>query len=311
MSEKEQTQTQHQSAESVHAMKTSALRWLRAEYITVACLGIVLLIILAFDTTISPLIALPRALLSIFFMLFLPGYYLQFVLLPRVSETDPFERAAISIGLSAALLPPIAFLINLLGFRIDISSIIIFLYAVLIILGTLSYIRRARLLHSGTETWLTPLIALRTWWGSQSSPNRRLILVLGFSVVLMLVAVVIFLGADKPREYFTEFYVVGESGEARGYPSIVEAGQPITLTVGTSNNEAEAVTYRVEAQDSGQIIGMSPPFELEPGETIEFPFQFTPQNVGTLQRIEILLLRENDTPYRRLEIFANVQPREG
>ncbi len=56
---------------------------------------------------------------------------------------------------------------------------------------------------------------------------------------------------EKTGERFTEFYILGLSGTATGYPKEIKLGDEGRVTIGVINHEYEAVSYRVEVKIDG------------------------------------------------------------
>jgi uncharacterized membrane protein len=113
----------------------------------------------------------------------------------------------------------------------------------------------------------------------------------------------------------TEFYMLGSEGLAENYPRQGAVGQPLQVTIGITNRERQAQTYRVEAwvQDNGiesrrQQVAAIAPLTLEPGETSEKPLAWRMPWAGQDQQVEFLLFRDLDPkPYRRLRLFLNIE----
>ncbi len=66
------------------------------------------------------------------FVLFIPGYFVSLIFIKR-GAVDIIERVALSFALSIAVVPLLAFYLNLLGVKITRLSIIIEILAIVLI----------------------------------------------------------------------------------------------------------------------------------------------------------------------------------
>src|SRR6266705_2796807 len=62
---------------------------------------------------------------AILLILFVPGYVLMAALFPRAKEIDWIERVALSLGLSIAVVPLLALLLNFTPFGIRFGPVIV------------------------------------------------------------------------------------------------------------------------------------------------------------------------------------------
>jgi uncharacterized membrane protein len=62
---------------------------------------------------------------------------------------------------------------------------------------------------------------------------------------------------SPPAERFTEFYLLGPSGIAAGYPTNLTLGEQGTVIVGITNREGEALMYLVHVWLNDTKIGES------------------------------------------------------
>ncbi len=114
--------------------------------------------------------------------------------------------------------------------------------------------------------------------------------------------------ASPFKEPFTEFYLLGLSGEAKDYPSLQSAGEEGKVVVGIVNREYETVSYRLEVRIEGIISNEIGQVTLEHEEKWEEIVSFTPERIGNEQRVEFLLYRQGQNEvYRSLHIWVDVQ----
>ena len=73
---------------------------------------------------LSPVLSgtIPRTVLGLFLVLFLPGYAIIASLFPKQDDLDGIERLALSFGLSIAVTPLIGLLLNYTSYGIKIRS---------------------------------------------------------------------------------------------------------------------------------------------------------------------------------------------
>ena len=118
----------------------------------------------------------------------------------------------------------------------------------------------------------------------------------------------------KKGEEFTEFYILGEGGNASNYPSNLSAGEEGTVIVGVVNHEYEPVAYLFRAEIENKTIGERE-MPLAHNETVEFPFTFSvSRGEKGKKKLEFLLFRQNQNqsesinltaPYRELHLWID------
>jgi uncharacterized membrane protein len=241
------------------------------------------------------------------FVLFVPGYALQAALFPGVDDLDGIERLGLSTGLSVALIPALALLLNWLPWGLRLWPIVISLVMVTVVFSLAALVRRWMI---PTQERYIPSVDfhIKGWWATQERTNRRLYALLSGTLVVALLSAGMIAILPRSGERFTEFYMLGSDGLAESYPRQSTAGQPLDVTIGIRNQEGVAASYRVEAQDGQGLIGQAGPFSLKTGEQIEAPLTFTPQQTGDDVLVTISLFRDNQSePYRTLKLWLKVE----
>ena len=138
--------------------------------------------------------------------------------------------------------------------------------------------------------------------------DRVLSIILALAVMGALGMLGYTVAVPKTGERFTEFYILGLSGEAEGYPKLLALGEEGKVVVGIINREQEVVTYRVEVKIDLVIINEVGPVTLEHDEKWEKIAGFTPDRAGDKQRIEFLLYKQGQSEvYQGLYLWVNVQ----
>jgi uncharacterized membrane protein len=279
----------------------------RSEFTVIAALGLVLLLLIALGVEGLPApLPLLRLFLGLPFVLFVPGYALQAALFPRVDDLDGPERLALSFGLSVAVVPPLALLLDWLPWGIRLWPIVVAESLVILVCSAVALFRRYRL--PPEEQFRARLqIDLAGWWAEQDRTGRILYGVLAFAFLLAAGSAIAIVALPKPGEQFTEFYILGSEGLAESYPREVAAGQAVSVTAGITNREGVPATYRIEVRVADQSIGAAGPISLADGETWQGPVQFAPTQPGDDQQILFFLYRDGDPePYRSLRLWLNV-----
>jgi uncharacterized membrane protein len=283
---------------------TSTRLTLPREYGALAALGALLLALILLDQrgTAAPL-GILRAFLGFAFILFVPGYFLHLAIFPSNDRPDIAERFALSIGLSLAQIPLLALALDGAGIPLRLPQIAAAEALLIVGLGALSWWRRRRLPAERRFTWtIRPPAEL---WADRV--GRVGVVVIGAAALLALIVSIGIVALPRPGEFFTEFYVLGEQGQAADFPRNLVVGEPAQVTIGIINREAEAHTYRVEAVMDGALVGSLEAARVERSRQLERDLNFTPQTVGDTLYVEFLLYRDDDPrPYRTLRLWLNV-----
>jgi hypothetical protein len=112
--------------------------------IAAAWLVLLLLIVLDIQESLFPL-AFLRLLLGLSFVLFFPGFLLQAAIFASRDDLDGIERVALSIGLSIALIPLLALVLDRLPWGIFLWPIVVGESVVMLLAGGVAYYRCRRL----------------------------------------------------------------------------------------------------------------------------------------------------------------------
>jgi len=245
-----------------------------------------------------------RVVLGLPFVLFFPGYVLIAALYPRRSDLDGVERVALSLGLSLAVVPLIGLALNYTPWGIRLTPILTSL-ALFIAVCSLAAIRQ-RMRHSATERFsgdIRPLLQMARGlpWGAMAvgAAFVGVLLFAGFRFGV--------LGGPRVGEPFTEFYVLGPSGKAEGYPRRLIVGEPGQVIVGVINHEGHPARYRVEVQAGADRLASEQPFALADGEKREGAVAVVLRRPAKQVKVEFVLFKEGVAgPYRRLHLWMDV-----
>ena len=112
-------------------------------------------------------------------------------------------------------------------------------------------------------------------------------------------------------ERFTEFYILGPSGRAEGYPTDLKIGESGTVIIGVVNHEYEEVSYRIVIVFGNETIGAIDGIRLKHEELWQQNYTFTPEKTGERMKLEFLLYKEDvEEPYRTLHLWVTAHPRQ-
>jgi uncharacterized membrane protein len=276
------------------------------EFIAVLVLGLLLVALIAAGVEGLPApLPLLHLLLGLAYVLFVPGYVLQAALFPRTDELDGPERWALSFGLSVAVVPPMALLLDALPWGIRLWPIVATEGLFILVCSLLAWYRRRRLPQAQRFT-LALEIDVEGWWSAQDRTNRLLYGILALALLTAAGAAIAIIVTPKPGQFFTEFYILGPGGLAESYPRTGVLGQPMEVMVGITNREARGADYMVRIELEGQSVGRVGPIRLAPGETWEAAVSFVPSVAGADLKLEFFLYKDGgDEPYRALLLWLD------
>jgi len=288
----------------------------RNEFVAIAVLGLLLLGLIALGVEGLPApLPLLRLFLGLFFVLFVPGYALQAALFPSDVERDVGsgggldgpERLALSFGLSVAVIPPLALILDWLPWGIRLWPIVVGETFVIITCSAVALWRRSRL--PPVERFVLKIdVDARGWWRAQDRTNRALYGVLAAALLLALFSAAAIILLPKPGQQFTEFYVLGPEGLAESYPREAAPGEQLTVTAGIANREGVAAEYRIEVRAGELTIGQAGPIRLEDDEVWEEPIHYALAEPGDDQEVDFLLFYDGgEEPYRSLRLWINIE----
>ena len=288
---------------------------IRNEFIPIAVLGLILLALIALGVQGLPApLPLLRLLLGLVFVLFVPGYTLQAALFPRADDLDGPERLALSFGLSVAVVPPIALVLDKLPWGIRLWPIVIGEGLLIGVCSLIAFARRRRLL-AGERFLLVVEMDMRGWWAAQDRTNRVLYAILAGALLTAAVSATAIIVLPRPGDYFTEFYILGKEGLAEDYPREAVVGEPLGVTIGLVNHEREERVYRVEVwavdpwtEGKRVLVNQTGPITLPRKHGREWPLTWHMPWAGDDQIVEFLLYTAGEPePYRQLRLWLNVK----
>ncbi|MCS7283791.1 MAG: DUF1616 domain-containing protein [Anaerolineae bacterium] len=243
-----------------------------------------------------------RPLSGLAMVLFCPGYVLQIALFPRRNGLSGAERLALSVGISLALIPLVAVLLDQLPGEIHFGLVVGAESGMTLLFLAIAWARWHRL--PGEVRWEEPFRAL--------SPGTRLSAWLYIGMSGVLTAGLLFLwgmiSLTGTQDNTTEFYLLSGEGQLGLYPRQARVGRPVTLTVGIGNRESVPVVYYLEVMEGGDLLAQVGPLRLAPGAVYENPVSFAPVRAGDRVQVRFLLYRDGlQIPYRTLWLWLRVE----
>ncbi|AGB15253.1 putative membrane protein [Halovivax ruber XH-70] len=283
-------------------------------------------------TPVSVLIAIPL-------LLFVPGYAVLAALLPSSERTvSPLmtrifrlEWWLLSVSLSLVVVSIVAILVVLAPLEfgpVAVASLLGIVSGVAMVVAA----RRRKRVHVGDrhESDSSLVAPIRGAFRTNSRVDVVLSVALFASLLLLAASGFYALSVEPHQSDYTELYVLAENDTAEyvvgGYPTEIESGEELTLSVGVENHEGAAQEYTVIAQeqrlDGGDVAERSEldrfSFRLQDGETDVTAHTVEPSTEDGSVEIVYLLFRTDadDIPatpteadaYRRAFVGLEVRP---
>lgn len=233
-----------------------------------------------------------RIILGIPFLLLFPGYTLAAALFPRKEGVKGFERVALSVGLSIAVVPLIVLILNYTPWGIKLDPVLYSVASFILITSIIAWLRRTRLPKEeclSIEFWLR----MPGWGGS--AWDKALAVILALAIMGGLGTLGYVIATPRTEEMFTSFYIFGLDGKAADYPLEMVAGEEGKVMLGIMNHEYQAMSYRVEVRIDEVKNNEVGPIMLEHGEKWEEEVSFMLKVAGENHRVEFLLYENGET----------------
>jgi uncharacterized membrane protein len=256
-----------------------------------------------------------RTILGLPLVLFLPGYALIAVLFPTKTGLEGIERAALSVGMSVAVVPLIGLVLNNTSFGIREGPLLASLSILIILACAAAYVRRRQLPEDKTfgisfkDSFLSLLAEVMG--KTESSTEKTLRAFLAISVLALVGSVAYVAIVPHEQEPFTEFFILGPGGTADNYTTEYVQGESGTVIIGIANHEHRAVNYTMDVRLENRSLPLPENLKnikLDDNTTLEEPLEITPSFEGENMELEFLLFNETekDIPYRDLRLWINV-----
>jgi uncharacterized membrane protein len=155
---------------------------------------------------------------------------------------DTLERIVLSFGLSIALVPIIGLLLNYTPWGIRLEPILLSMLIFIVSIG-LYGIYRWKKTDPEERFVLLPKITLSK---QENKVDNALTIILIIAIIIVIVSLIYVITIPKIGEQFTEFYLLGPTGKAEGYPQNLTINENATIIIGVANHENHPVDYTID-----------------------------------------------------------------
>lgn len=251
----------------------------------------VMLLVLVVPPT--PVTAALRTALGLCFVVAAPGYALAATMFPRRADVPGVERLALSLGLSIAVLPVLALVLNATSLGIRLAPMTLGVCSLtLLFLGLAALLRRR-------------LSSEEPFFGEADAGTLRRASLVVLCLVLFSSGVIAAATLLRPPAQVTEFYLL-RADTAAGNSALVAPGESFPVTLGVTNHEGGETSFviRIPELDSRsiQVPELDRGGRWETTIEVEAPASTT-SDARALLSFE--LYRPNDeVPYRLLRLFV-------
>lgn len=276
-------------------------------------IGMLILAFLAFYSEPAWRFELFRQGLGMLYILYVPGYCLAAALFPFTNDLDGMERTALSLGLSLAVVPILALVLNQLPGGLRLWPILTSECAIILIsLGVTGW-RRIGLAEVYSKRSCVDWRPWVSWRNLLHSEKNFFLWIAGTLVVMGMATAWIFL-VQSPGQFTTVFYILGHEGQADNYPYQAHRGEVLQITLGLQNQERTSQVYRIVGwvedpwnPEKRKIIAEAGPFLLTSGQSLESLLTWRMPWSGNGQIVTFQLFHEPDTlPYRQLRLIVDI-----
>lgn len=136
--------------------------------------------------------------------------------------------------------------------------------------------------------------------------DRTLSIIIVIFLIIGLLGIFYIILTPNETEKYTEFYLLGQNGNAGDYPTNLTTGESGNLTVGVVNQEHSTSSYQMMIIRNNKTL-KTENFTLMNGQKKEIPFEFTAEYSGKYKlEFNLYKLPDNITVYRSLFLLVNV-----
>jgi len=272
-------------------------------------LAIDVLTLLLIFLIITSLASWLRTILGFPFILFFPGYVITATLFPAKETISNSTRLALSIGLSIIAVILIGLALSYSPWYLKLSSLLASLSIFVLVLSIFAWYLRGRIssLDRYTINLQSPVNTITAAWSTSDNLFRSLVIILSCAIVIGTGFLAHFLtNPDTEMQPYTQFYVLGEGGQASNYPRDLTAGKEATIVLGIVNRENRQTEYDLQITLGKDIIQSPSPIQLSPDEKWEQPITFTAQRTGSNQALRFVLCDDMGSPCEIRDLRINV-----
>ncbi len=214
-----------------------------------------------------------RLVLGIVYVFFVPGYWLHALLFPHRKAINATERVGISLGLSVALIPLLALVLDRSPWGLHLWPVLIAELGFGLLFMLTSVWQRV---HLGmdeayfAELHFHPLMV----WRSLARVHRiAFFLAVAVIFIFPLIAARTFF-MPVQDSYLTEFFILSKDQKSVNFPRTAQLDESLQLNLGIANLERSEINYRVEiwVKDSGnpeekRCVGTYGPYKIKRGQS--------------------------------------------
>lgn len=250
-----------------------------------------------------------RYVIGIPFLLFFPGYMLVAVVFPTRDRPSGTTRVALSVGFSVVLMVFSGLLLGVTIWGISLTSATVWLVILTLFLSAVAWYRRGKL---GPEArfavgFRARLTSVADTVRNSSHGYRILAFVLIGVLLGGIGAAGYIMARPVAGQPFTEFYLLGEKGQATGYPREIQPGDTGRVIVGIVNHENTTAEYYFQVTVDEEVIYESSLIRLETDEKWENEVEFTLYRTGDKQKVEFRLYRDGGESCETRYLWIDVQ----
>ena len=256
-------------------------------------------------------------------LVFAPGYLVLAALFPRKDEMRWSERIAFSFGVSIAVVALLGLLLDYTPFGIRFPSIVGSASLLTVALGGLAYWRR-RMQAIADRLNLDLDLRLPIW-----KDFRRIekISVVSLAAAILVAGISLVYIAVSPAsgDQFTEFYILGPTGNASQYPTSLKVSENGSLVLGIENHAGAVLSFSLRVDLVGTLVVYNTTLShnetidvnrttrssfnvtLADGQTWTRPYSFSIPYTG-VWRLEFLLFKAGNLSavFRQLHMYVVV-----
>jgi uncharacterized membrane protein len=228
----------------------------------------------------------------------LPGYALSLAVLP--GHLERFDRLALAFALSLAVTVVLALVLNAVT-GITQPALVLGLTVSTLLSCAVAWLRRRR---NPPAMGRSDVVVRRT---TPPAPEVATVAVLiAVGLVLFGGLVTMLIATPTPT---TEFYMLGPSGLAEGYPRDLPPGRPATVTLGIANREGVPARYRVAVDTANRTVAEMGPIDLGSGQDWQGNVAFALPGRESDVDVQILLFKDGGAQaYRTLRLWVDETP---
>jgi uncharacterized membrane protein len=250
-----------------------------------------------------------RMALSIFVILFIPGYSLLSALFPSRNSMPFGQRIALSFGISIVVVSGLGLLLHFIPIDLNITSIF---FAVVIsntIFSVIGLFRENSLPEEEKVSFRFRVSSPK--WNEFKRVDKGLFVLMILALLVLITTFSYVAFTPTEGEQYTEFYVLDSQGGTDHYPEQIRIGESVFITLGIINHESNPTDYRVETKLNSFNLNETMSGTLRKGEKWEKKIILTPHQIGISQKLEFWLFKsDQDQPYNKdsLHLVLNVLP---